>query len=178
VLLKWLAIKSLLIKTVAGHQLHSDVKQASASAAVPSHDRLISLINIPQFFVEVSCITDAAAGGYCVPNWQLGLSLCSTSQHAACAFMASADQLRQVHVLQQPLLQQQQQQQQQQGGLQQACHASFCSSTAPAPKVPTKHERRVASLKFCQERSLWRAQLKQLRKHWMLEHQQKVAAHR
>jgi hypothetical protein len=93
--------------------------------------------------------------------------------------MTSVAELRQsCTILQQALLQQQQQQQ----CPQQTCFSSFSTSTKPASKpaskLPTKHERRVANLKFCQERSVWRAQLKQLRKHWMLEHQQKVAAHR
>lgn len=76
--------------------------------------------------------------------------------------------------------QQQQQQQQWPWGLPPSSCRHYCqaststqtsSSSSEEPvRYPTTHERRVANLKFCQERAAWRRQVKQLCVQWLQEY--------
>jgi len=82
--------------------------------------------------------------------------------------------------------QQQQQQQQWPWGLPPSSCRHYCqaststqtsSSSSDEPvRYPTQHERRVANLKFCQERAAWRRQVKQLRMQWLQEYKAQRAA--
>eukprot|EP00879_Flechtneria_rotunda_P005125 GHRR01005407.1.p2 GENE.GHRR01005407.1~~GHRR01005407.1.p2 ORF type:complete len:205 (+),score=54.82 GHRR01005407.1:234-848(+) len=59
--------------------------------------------------------------------------------------------------------------------LQQTCSMAT-TKRARLRKQMTLHERRVANLRYCQERAAWRRQLKELRKQWLQEHLDKVSA--
>jgi hypothetical protein len=71
---------------------------------------------------------------------------------------------------------------------QQCCYASTSSSSfaaeaatsssEPAVHYPTRHEKNIANLRYCQERAAWRRQVKELRKQWLAEIQQQKQAER
>lgn len=71
---------------------------------------------------------------------------------------------------------------------QQCCYASTSSSShaaeaatsssEPAVHYPTRHEKNIANLKYCQERAAWKRQVKELRKQWLAEIQQQKQAER
>lgn len=56
--------------------------------------------------------------------------------------------------------------------------AQATPSSKPAVKYPSKHEQRVAHLKFCQARAAWRREVKQLRMQWLADHKQQQAQQR
>jgi hypothetical protein len=56
--------------------------------------------------------------------------------------------------------------------------AKATSSSKPAVKYPSKHEQRVAHLKFCQARAAWRREVKQLRMQWLADYKQQQAQQR
>lgn len=57
--------------------------------------------------------------------------------------------------------------------LQQTCSMSTAKK---APKVHTKHEKRVANALFCRARVAWRREVKALRKQWYSEYMGRVEA--
>lgn len=58
--------------------------------------------------------------------------------------------------------------------LQQTCSMA---TARKAPKLPSKHERRVANYEFCKKRAAWRREVKALRMQWLQQYKDRLAAH-